>query len=265
VFDRVTGLISDTVTYGASSVLRQIIAFFLLPIYTSYLTPEDYGITAMLGILVVLFIPLANLGMTNAIFRHFNLTKDLNERRHVLSTGLMSLLISTIVLFLIGQVFADQLTSLLFDDDGSVQFVRLTLITALVASIGQAPIVVLRANRRVRLAAAINIISLLASISVTILFVVILQMGVIGVILGSLSAEVVTAVIAFLSTLSLFEFKLRFQLWKEMLSYGLPVLPHRIQGVGMVMFGQYAVGSMLGLDEAGLYNVALKFVVPLKF
>ena len=41
----------------ASYMLGQVISFFLLPLYTRYLTPDDYGVIAMLGILSVLQVP----------------------------------------------------------------------------------------------------------------------------------------------------------------------------------------------------------------
>lgn len=50
-----------------------------------------------------------------------------------------------------------------------------------------------------------------------------------------------------------------------MLAYGLPFVPHRLQGTALAIFGQYMVGSMLGMTDAGLYNVATKFALPLAF
>jgi len=51
--------------------------------------------------------------------------------------------------------------------------------------------------------------------------------------------------------------------FRKMLSYGLPLLPHRLQGVVMVSFGSYMVRQMLGLEQAGLYMMAIMLVTPL--
>ena len=47
-----------------------------------------------------------------------------------------------------------------------------------------------------------------------------------------------------------------------MLSYGLPFVPHRLQAVALAQFSLYMVREMLGLGEAGLYQIATKFALP---
>jgi O-antigen/teichoic acid export membrane protein len=47
-----------------------------------------------------------------------------------------------------------------------------------------------------------------------------------------------------------------------MMSYGLPVVPHRLQALGMAQFGQYMVATMLDLHDAGLYSIALRISMP---
>jgi O-antigen/teichoic acid export membrane protein len=87
-------------------------------------------------------------------------------------------------------------------------------------------------------------------------------MGVKGLVLGTLAAETAFLILAFACTWGLFELRLDRAVWKSMLSYGLPFLPHRLQAVALAQFGQYMVREMLGLDEAGIYNVAVKFALP---
>ena len=72
VLRRLWGMVTDTATYGLSSVITYVVQFLLLPLYTRYLRPEENGVIALLAIVMLLFGPLANLGMTNAIYRRFN-------------------------------------------------------------------------------------------------------------------------------------------------------------------------------------------------
>ena len=63
MFRRLKDLSADTILYGLSSASAQLIGFLLLPLYTKYLTPEDYGILAMLTIVTALFVPLFGVGL----------------------------------------------------------------------------------------------------------------------------------------------------------------------------------------------------------
>ena len=52
------GLLNDTIFYGLSSVLGQLIGFLLLPLYTVYLLPEDYGVLTLVLYVPLFFLPI---------------------------------------------------------------------------------------------------------------------------------------------------------------------------------------------------------------
>jgi O-antigen/teichoic acid export membrane protein len=259
---KLLGLLSDAATYGLSTVIGQVVQFFLLPVYTSYLGPKEYGISAMLIIVTMLFGPVANLGMTNAIFRRFNQAPSEEAGRTVLSTGLFSVIIGSCSMFAVTVLFSGAIATSFVGDPETINLVRLCLLSATFNTISQVPSVLLRARRNVRIAAVLNLANVVISICATIVFVVGFQMGVKGLVLGTLAAEATFLILAFACTWGLFELRLDRTVWKSMLSYGLPFLPHRLQAVALAQFGQYMVREMLGLDQAGIYNLAVKFALP---
>jgi O-antigen/teichoic acid export membrane protein len=262
---KLLALLSDSATYGASSLVGQLLSFLLLSLYTQYLSVAQYGVIGMLAIVATLFGPLANLGMTNAIFRRYSMTKDPAARRAVLSTGLASVLGSSVVLLIVSLVAAEPIARFVVGDADTVGLVRLTLLSASIATIGTVPRVVLRASRRVRTVAALNLAQVLLTAAPTIWFVVVQGSGVHGFVFGTLAGEVVTAVLAFLVTWGSFGSGFNLPTWREMLSYGLPFVPHHAQAVALALFGQYMVREMLGFGEAGLYNIATKLAMPVSF
>jgi len=258
-------LLSDSATYGASSILGRLINFFLLPLYTRYLDPSDYGVLAMLAILTWVFPPLAHMGMTNATFRHFNLSQDPGQRIDVLSTGLFSVLGSAGILFAASQAFAPSLTSVLIGPTASPLLVRLTLLSALLVTVGEMPSVVLRAERRVKTTALVNLAKLLISICLTLWLVVSVDLGVLGVVMGTLGAEIAVLPLSFLLTKSSLRLAFSGRTWGKMVRYGIPFVPHRLQALGIAAFGLYMVRYLLSLEEAGLYNIAFRFATPVAF
>ncbi len=258
-------LLSDTLTYGASSLIGQVLNFLLLRLYTEFLDTDQYGVIGMLAIVTMLFGPLANLGMTNAIFRRYSMSKDETTRQTVLGTGLSSVIAGSLVLLVVSLLAAEPIARFVVGDVDTVNLVRLSLLSAAIATIGTVPRVMLRASRRVRTVAVLNVSQILFTTVPTIWFVVFQQQGVRGVVLGTLTGEVLSAVLAFFCTLGSFRAGFNLPTWREMLSYGLPFVPHHLQAVALALFGQYVVREMMGFDEAGLYNVASKFAMPVTF
>ena len=51
-----SSIIKNTTIYTIGNILPQAAGFFLLPIYTKYLTPADYGIVSSMQVLSTVFI-----------------------------------------------------------------------------------------------------------------------------------------------------------------------------------------------------------------
>lgn len=262
---RILGLLSDSAVYGFSSLIGQVVGFLLLPLYTRFLSPADYGVLAMLAIVTMLFGPVANLGMTSAIFRRFHREKHELRRQTVSVTGLVSVALASAALLLATQLLAPAIAALVVGDVDKSPLVRLTLLSVALASVSEVPVVILRARRRVILLALMNLARLCVNVGVTVALVVGARLGVLGVVLGTLAGDALLLVPLLTVTRSWFRGRFSPDMWRRMISYGLPFLPHRIQAAAIVLFGQYAVRSMLGLDQAGLYNVAVKFAAPIAF
>src|SRR5688572_17663543 len=116
MWKRILGLLTDAATYGASSVIGQLIGFVLLPLYTRNLTPDDYGVIAMLAVVTTLFPAIANLGIQSAIYCNFNRTKDEERRRDVLSTGLLAVAISALTFLGVSLLLATPIAELAIGD-----------------------------------------------------------------------------------------------------------------------------------------------------
>ncbi len=262
---KLQSLASDSMIYGASSALGQMINFLLVPMYTHHLSEADFGVWAMLNIALMLFVPLANLGMSNTVFRRFNTCKDDEERQEVLSTGLFSVLGSTLLLGVLCLTFVAPLTDMFINRADGVLLMQLTIVTAMIDSVGAITMVILRADRLVRTAAVMNILKLLVSITVTVVLVAALEMGLLGAVIGILAGTVVGTTAQFFVTRHAFRPKIRSDTWRAMLSYGLPFVPHQVQAVLLTIFGQFIVLARLGAEEGGLYRLAVMFAVPFAF
>ena len=94
-------LIKHSAIYGLGQVLARITSFLLLPIYTRYLTPADYGVIAIMDFVATILAILIGAGMSNAATRYHFDVKSEEERNSVSWTGLTFLLgISTAFILL---------------------------------------------------------------------------------------------------------------------------------------------------------------------
>src|SRR6266480_5864009 len=94
--------------YTASSVFSKLIAVFLLPLYTRYLTTSEYGAAEVLMAAVIAASIVIRFGMIEAILRFYYL--DDVDRRSVVATGFATLLWASTAAAAIGLALAAPLS-----------------------------------------------------------------------------------------------------------------------------------------------------------
>jgi O-antigen/teichoic acid export membrane protein len=258
-------LIKDSATYGLGAVLERLVGFLLIPLYTRYLVPADYGVLGMLAIISMMFEVFAFLGMRSSVFREFSLKTDAETRRRVVTNGLITVTVLGFALAALTAAFSGYISHFLLGSSEYARMVSATGLSSAFAAIFTIPLMVLQADRKAKTVSLLNLGKLLATASITIVLVVVLQWGVWGVVISALATNVLFALPLAGAILRQFGFEWNRAIWNSMMAYGMPFVPFRLQSVAIGIFADYSVRLTLGLHEAGLYNVAGRFALPLAF
>ena len=96
-------LLSNTAVFAVGNILVKLIAFFLMPLYTSALTTEEYGVSELLNSTTEIIIPLTTVCIIDALYR-FSIDKDA-DYKELFANSLKIILLGDIVV-LIGCVIA---------------------------------------------------------------------------------------------------------------------------------------------------------------
>ena len=80
MIDKFRTLLGNTLIYGLGNYGVKLIGFLLIPLYTRYLSPSDYGVIALVAMYSQVMFVLMNLGQGFSLFR-FYYDKDSDEAR----------------------------------------------------------------------------------------------------------------------------------------------------------------------------------------
>lgn len=256
-------LISESAIYGLGAAASQIVGIILVPVYARQLGATNYGVVAILNTTISLTAAIAGQALAQAFFRTY--LKDsatAAERRHVLATSMtLRLLVSGLAAALLAVLSVPLATVLLGnpDDAGLILLVAAIVFvdTSMVIPLSQ-----LRAERRPMTYAGLALARAGLGSAFIILFVVFLDMGVQGVLLGSLTAALLTAV-AGIAVLLRDGLRLGWDgaIVRDMLAFAIPLVPAAaaswslsfvdrffLQGIdGSYAVGVYAAGYTVGL------------------
>jgi O-antigen/teichoic acid export membrane protein len=251
--------------YTAASILSKVIAVALLPLYTRYLAPEDYGAAEVLFSAVVFASIVIRFGLIEAILRFYY--KDDEDPAQVVRSTFAGLFWLSTLGALVVLPFAGPISEALLPSEGrdslspgeAADLVRIAVAGLWVLTMWEFLLTLFRLEERARAFFVTTILNVLASIALTVVLVVGLDEGARGLLLGSYATGAAFALA--LVALQWRQLSLRFDLalLRRLFRFGLPTMPAEVSLYALNFVDRLIIIRTLGLAEAGLYSLAVKF------
>lgn len=244
--------------YGLSSMAGRLVGFLMLPIYTRVLSPEEYGIRAMVTVGVDLVGMVCSLGLITAMVRYYTGESGQERRPEAVSTAYLTTIAVLGAGVALGCLAAPWLARLVLGDAVYAPYLRLGLIALFFTNTMDIGFAYLRLRQRAGMVALLAMVILAATLTANIALVVVLRWGVLGILYGEIATYAVMSTV--LAVLTVREVGVRFvpDLARRMIRYGAPLtmmpfawlLVSRADGVFLTHYGSLAA--------AGVYSLALQ-------
>lgn len=252
-------LASDTLIYGLGSVANQAVAFLLLPLYTRYLSPADYGTLALIGAAGSVLGLVATLGIHSGITRVYFLYDAPDDRDAVVATGLVFGIAACVLTAAVLLLFADTLAPLLLDLPDGSRYVRIAIFSYSLSALGMVGLSILQIHQRPRAYVTCSLAGLVTSITLTIYLVAAAGRGVMGVLEGQLVGMIVQVSLSLLLSLPRLSPRLRRQPLREMLAFCVPLIPTNLAAWVLGLADRYALKEYGTFTDVGLYSLGYRF------
>ena len=82
-------IIKHSAVYGSAVLLTRAVGFLLLPLYTRFLTLEDYGVIELLDLTGYVLAEFIALGIDQALLKYYHAYPDEADRRRTISTAVL--------------------------------------------------------------------------------------------------------------------------------------------------------------------------------
>ncbi|MFH1386131.1 MAG: oligosaccharide flippase family protein [bacterium] len=262
-------ILTNTGIYTIALILPLVAGFFLLPLYTRYLTPAEYAViglvssfTAIVGIFIALQL---QSGIARYVLQ-FIAKGEKQKAREFLSTVILIMIAMMIASFLLLELFGNQLVSFVYPNSGLTYqpYFRLSLITVVLIALYQAPTAIFKVMQMAKHFFVLNVVVLLATILLSVYLVVYKQVGMLGFFWANLLAALIGCLVAFWLIRDWFCRRFVWGFVPLALAYSLPLIPHSL---GTFMFtgaNQIILEKFVPLSDIGLFSLASRIAsVPL--
>jgi O-antigen/teichoic acid export membrane protein len=230
--------------------------FLLLPIITKTLGSNDYGLWVQVLVTISLLSSVAILGQSTSLLRFIKAREDRKHLSQEYFTVAYIVTLAGVALAVAMAAFSVPLAEFIFSaNEYSVLLVAAAMIVP-VSAITGVNSAYFRATGQIKTYAAVNVFNAFGEAAL-ILVLVIAGMGVLGAVVGSLVAAVISLVIgSALIARQVGVSRPERGLIHRNLKFGLPLAPNNIIRWVISSSDRYLVAVILGLSMAGIYSAA---------
>lgn len=237
----------------------------MLPVYTHFMTPADYGVVGLLTFTLALMEPFFGARLGDAIPKFYFERDDAENRRSVLSvaltiTGGVSGL-AAILIFLC----RNPASSLLFGTDKFGLIVGFFGFQILTQAIEYYGLTFIRLQQKPLLFISVSMTKLVIQLGLNIWLIAFLKLGVMGVVISGGVSSTLYAIALTIYILYNTGYRFDFSLAKRMLVFSWPLWFSGLAGLYIWQSNRYYIRIFGSLDQVGLYELALKFAGILAF
>lgn len=256
-------LTKDTLNYGAGLVLPKIIGFLLIPLYTVYLSPAEFGIVDLAVTTGAFMMVVMRLSVPGAITRFYIEYKgQQTEQDYITSIYWLVFGLSiffTLFFLAIGYGWLEVLVPGL----PYAPFFLLIVLSSLLGSNSEVQRRLLQARGLSAYTSKLNVATALITILLSVALVVWFELGALGIVLATLFSSVIFFIQA--------QFYLRPDLkgtWntkmvRESFNFSIVFFPYHVYGHFVPIVTKSILSNYASLSAVGILAIATKFTQPL--
>jgi len=245
--------------YFVGGILRQVVSFIMLPIYTNYLTASDYGVIAMLMAVTMLMDTLLGTKFTAAQTKFIYDEIDENRRKIINTSAIITSVVMVGVVIIAIALSSNELSKTLFD--GTIEPYWITIFS--IGLLGQTLEVysntIMQIKKRASTYFQLSILKLVLQLLLNIIFIVVLDFSFVGVILSSVISSLIVGVTSLVVVSKNLSLSISPEVIKKLLIFTWPIWLASVSAISLTFSTQYILKIGGGLVDVGLYELASKF------
>ncbi|MCB1436629.1 MAG: polysaccharide biosynthesis protein [Rhodobiaceae bacterium] len=248
-------LARGSLIYGIGSVFQRFLGLLLLPFFTRVLSPQEYGVMALLGLVTVAVVGLFNLGTGSSMGVLYFEREDIGDRHKVIWSTALLLAANCTVLVALLMIAAPYVCLAIFQSAEHANLLRISLVSTAMTVVIEPFYAHLRYQEKAIKFVILTVIGAVFGASVSVVFVIVLGWGVAGLLLAGLLGQVLTAIMVAASVARHLEPGIDKSLFLPLVRIGFPSIFGLFAFLVIDYMDRQMLQRMIDLDAVGVYSV----------
>lgn len=235
----------------------------MIPVYTHYLSPADYGTLELLELTLDVIILLVGVRLADSIIRYYNHYENPDDQMEVVSTAFLFSIIITIIVVSICLYFVSSISAIVFNTSQNSEYFKWIFFCLGFQLMFIVPETFLLVEKKSFIYSSLSFACFVVSLSLNIYFLVALKYGIWGMIYSMFVTKLFNIIILFIIVIPKMKFSFSVNKLLEMLKFGMPIIPGAVSMFVINFSDRFFIQRFCDANELGIYSLGYKFGVLL--
>jgi len=254
----VKSALKNSLIYSTGNISIKLIGIILVPLYTTHLSLQEYGVLSLLEVTAQVLIAFWGLNLYSALFRWYWDKDYLERQRSMFFTVLLVLLTSSLVMVLGIVGTADKLAFLLLNTTAYESVIQLMAVAAGLQILMELTAALMRIQERAFLYALTTTLKFVTDLVFTVFFITKLHLGIKGIYLAQIIGYSVYFVALLGYILQNIQVRLELKILAGMLRFSLPLMFSSLASVLLSVADRFCLKIFGQLAFVGVYSLGFK-------
>ncbi|QEC52140.1 O-antigen/teichoic acid export membrane protein [Anseongella ginsenosidimutans] len=253
-------LLRHSAIYSFFTLLQRGLSFFLLPLYTIYLTKDQYGIISLFMAGIPFFVLIAGLSIRGSTAFYYQEYKSKTKYlRLLLGSNVAVLMIFSGLIFAIMLIFSGAFITVFFRGVNPYPTFFLACVSILLQPLYYFYQSYLKAKERAFKSSMYDLLYFVILIGLNLYFILIRDKQANGVLMAMAISNLVMFMIALADMWGNISLNLNLSLIKKTLKYSLPILPHNLFSWAMNLSDRIILNRLTSLEIVAIFDIGSQF------
>ena len=253
-------IVRNALIYSIGNILPQAAAIILLPLYTHYLAPAEYGIVTSMSVISAILAILLTMSVERSIYRLCYDYKEEDAKKRFLGNVFVSMLLSStavlVMVFLFNKLIGNIFPSIKF-----YPYYVYAIFTCYFMMFSQVPKICYQLKGKATNYFVLSMAQFVTSTILILYYVCVVRSGAVGMLKAQLYSYLLFMPIYLLITFRAIRFSFDMKIFRDILAFSLPIAPTLIFAWILNLSDRIFLERFIGLQAVGIYSAGYKMAM----
>lgn len=263
----ITSIGKKSTVYVVGQGISRAVGFFMIPIYTRFIAPADYGALELYEILTATVAIIISMGVADSMSRFYYAEKDQDKRNQVVSTIIVGYSIIGVFLTLLFISISGIIATIVLESAQYRYYLQIAMAATWFSMLCEIGYSYLRMRYQAKTFVTFTTIQIVIALSLNIYFIVFLHLDILGILYSTLITQAIIGSILTFMILKKVGLKVTGSFLRSLIYFGLPLVPTRITMMLGFVSNRFflrwftSTDPIFALSQVGLFSLGHKFGV----